>query len=112
MYYLQLVVLCVTIASVIGDLPPGTRRNTYLPPEKKGYTYSTPSVPFPTPSFPGPRPTPSFPGPRPTPSFPGPRPTPSFPGPRPTPSLPWTPDPTPTYPTGPTRPTMKKMDIE
>ncbi|XP_011882762.1 PREDICTED: pro-resilin-like [Vollenhovia emeryi] len=117
MYYLQLVVLCVTVASVIGDLPPGTRRNTYLPPEptKGGYTYSKPTVPFPkptptfpsrpTPSFPGPRPTPSFPGPRPTPSYPGPRPTPSFPGPRPTPTYPGTPGtfPTPSRPT-PTRP--------
>lgn len=102
----QLVVLCVTVASVIGDLPPGTRRNTYLPPEptKGGYTYSKPTVPFPKPTpFPT-RPTPSFPGPRPTPSFPGTRPTPSFPGPgtRPTPSFPG-PRPTPTYPTGPTR---------
>lgn len=118
-FSVQLVVLCVTIASVIGDLPPGTRRNTYLPPEptKGGYTYSKPTVPFPkptptvpypsrpTPSFPGPRPTPSFPGPRPTPSFPGPRPTPTFPGPRPTPTYPVptpgpfpTSRPTPTYP--------------
>ncbi|KAG5313052.1 RESIL protein, partial [Pseudoatta argentina] len=90
----QLIVLCVTVASVIGDLPPGTRRNTYLPPEPtKGYTYNkppvsfpkpTPTGPFPTPNFPGPRPTPSFPAPRPTPSFPPTRPTPSFPGPRPT----------------------------
>jgi len=102
----------VTVASVIGDLPPGTRRNTYLPPEptKGGYSYETPKVPFPTrptPSFPGPRPTPSFPGPRPTPTYPGPRPTPSYPGPRPTPSYPGPrptpsfpgPRPTPTYPT-------------
>ncbi|XP_012528702.1 anther-specific proline-rich protein APG [Monomorium pharaonis] len=107
--YPQLVVLCVTVASVIGDLPPGTRRNTYLPPEptKGGYTYSKPTVPFtkptPTAPFPQTRPTPSFPGPRPTPSFPGPRPTPSFPGTRPTPSFPG-PRPTPTFP-GPTRPT-------
>ncbi|XP_018393481.1 PREDICTED: vegetative cell wall protein gp1-like [Cyphomyrmex costatus] len=112
MYYLQLIVLCVTVASVIGDLPPGTRRNTYLPPEPtKGYSYSkpsvpfpkpTPTVPFPTPSFPGPRPTPSFPAPRPTPSYPAPRPTPSYPAPRPTPSFPSPrptfPRPTPTYP--------------
>ncbi|XP_011175919.1 pro-resilin [Solenopsis invicta] len=92
MYYLQLVVLCVTIASVIGDLPPGTRRNTYLPPEPtkgSGYTYSKPTVPFPkpTPTVPTYRPTPSFPGTRPTPSFPVSRPTPSYPVPpsRPTP---------------------------
>ncbi|KAH0953327.1 hypothetical protein HN011_003124 [Eciton burchellii] len=60
MYYLQLAVLCVTIANVIGDLPPGTRRNTYLPPEptKGGYTYSKPTVPFPTrPTYPGTRTT-------------------------------------------------------
>lgn len=88
----QLVVLCVTIASVIGDLPPGTRRNTYLPPEPtkgSGYTYSKPTVPFPkpTPTVPTYRPTPSFPGTRPTPSFPVSRPTPSYPVPpsRPTP---------------------------
>ncbi|XP_070523586.1 uncharacterized protein [Cardiocondyla obscurior] len=100
--FTQLVVLCVTVASVIGDLPPGTRRNTYLPPEPTkggGYTYSKPTVPFPKPTpsvpfptrptpFPGPRPTPTFPGPRPTPTFPGPRPTPTFPGPRPTPTFP------------------------
>ncbi|XP_018371880.1 PREDICTED: classical arabinogalactan protein 9 [Trachymyrmex cornetzi] len=103
MYYLQLIVLCVTVASVIGDLPPGTRRNTYLPPEPtKGYTYSKPPVPFPKPTPTGPFPTPGFPGPRPTPSFPAPRPTPSFPVPRPTPSIPGPrptfPRPTPTYP--------------
>lgn len=117
MLSVQLVVLCVTIASVIGDLPPGTRRNTYLPPEptKGGYSYSKPTVPFPkptptapfptrpTPSFPGPRPTPSFPGPRPTPSFPGPRPTPTFPGPRPTPTYPGPPRTPGTFPTS--RPT-------
>ncbi|XP_018305343.1 leucine-rich repeat extensin-like protein 5 [Mycetomoellerius zeteki] len=100
MYYLQLIVLCVTVASVIGDLPPGTRRNTYLPPEPtKGYAYSKPPIPFPKPTptvsfptsgFPGPRPTPSFPTSRPTPPFTGTRPT--FPGTRPT-----FPRPTPTY---------------
>ncbi|XP_043278989.1 pro-resilin-like isoform X2 [Venturia canescens] len=114
---LTLLMMCwTTMSSVLGDLPPGTRRNTYLPPEPtKGYNYNTPSVPFPrpTPSFPpGPRPTPSFPpvttrptnrpgtGPttRPFPS-PGPRPTPGTrptpggggyptPGPRPTPIFP------------------------
>lgn len=73
MYYLQLAVLCVTIANVIGDLPPGTRRNTYLPPEptKGGYSYSKPTVPF---TKPTPFPTrPTFPGtrPPPPPTFPG-----------------------------------------
>ncbi|XP_070152154.1 pro-resilin [Polyergus mexicanus] len=104
MYYLQLAVLCVTVANVIGDLPPGTRRNTYLPPEptKGGYTYSKPPVQFPkpTPSFPGPRPTPTFPGPRPTPSVP--RPTPTYLEPRPTPTY-GVPRPTSTY--GVPRPT-------
>ncbi|XP_026829647.1 DNA-directed RNA polymerase II subunit RPB1 [Ooceraea biroi] len=102
---MKLAVLCVTVANVIGDLPPGTRRNTYLPPEptKGGYTYKTPTVPFPTPTptrptFPGTRPTyptgPTFPGTRPTypptrPTYPGTRPTypptrPTYPGTRPT----------------------------
>lgn len=99
MYYLQLAVLCVTVANVIGDLPPGTRRNTYLPPEptKGGYTYSKPPVQFPKPtsSFPGPRPTL-----RPTPTVP--RPTPTYLEPRPT-STYGVPGPTPTY--GVPRPT-------
>lgn len=78
------------VVSVIGDLPPGTRRNTYLPPEptKGGYTYNKPPVTFPkpTPTFPT-RPSPTYPGSRPTPTYPGPptrppgtpRPTPGFP---------------------------------
>lgn len=62
------------VVTVIGDLPPGTRRNTYLPPEptKGGYTYNKPTVTFP-------KPTPTFPT-RPSPTFPGPRPTPTYPG--------------------------------
>lgn len=100
----QLAVLCVTVANVIGDLPPGTRRNTYLPPEptKGGYTYSKPPVQFPkpTPSFPGTRPTPSVP--RPTPTYLEPRPTPTYGVPRPTPTY-GVPRPTPTY--GVPRPT-------
>lgn len=118
----QLVVLCLTVASVIGDLPPGTRRNTYLPPEPTkggGYTYSKPTVSFPkpTPTVPFPtRPTPSFPGPRPTSPFPGPRPTPSYPGTRPTPfpgptrPTPGTFPPSTGYPTGP-RPTPPFPDF-
>ncbi|KAK0087772.1 hypothetical protein PV325_014111 [Microctonus aethiopoides] len=92
----------------MGDLPPGTRRNTYLPPEPtKGYNYNTPSVPFP------PRPTPTFPTSRPTPFPIGPtRPTPTFPtgGTRPpTPGRPGYPTPgprpTPGFPTPTIRPT-------
>lgn len=97
--FIQLTVLCVTIVSVIGDLPPGTRRNTYLPPKPTngGYTYPKPPVTFPTrtPTFPTVRPTPpiTYPiGPtRPTPgstfpTVPGtvyptrPRPTPDYTG--------------------------------
>lgn len=95
-------VLCVTVVNVIGDLPPGTRRNTYLPPAPTpGYTYSKPPVSFPKPSptFPT-RPSPTFPGPRPGPGpstgiYPtGPsRPSTGFPTPRPT-----YPSPRPTYP--------------
>lgn len=87
-------VLCLAVATVVCDLPPGTRRNTYLPPEPtKGYDYNTPKVPF------TPRPTPSFPTQR--PSFPtGPsRPTPTFP------TGPTRPPTRPTYPTPGTRPT-------
>ncbi|XP_011150497.2 pro-resilin [Harpegnathos saltator] len=95
MYYLQLAVLCVTVVSVIGDLPPGTRRNTYLPPEPtKGYTYPKPPVTFPT------RPSQTFPT-HPTQTFPT-RPTPTY-------TVPTRPSGTfPTqntgYPTRPTRP--------
>ena len=107
-------VLCLAVATVVGDLPPGTRRNTYLPPEPtKGYNYNTPKVPFPTrtpptrrPSIPtGPtRPTPTFPtGPPRPPTYPTPgtRPTPGgggypTPGPPPTPGFPDYPG----YPTG------------
>ncbi|XP_015120571.1 extensin-like [Diachasma alloeum] len=108
MFRIQLYLLCVTVGSVLSDLPPGTRRNTYLPPDPtKGYDYNTPSVPF------SPRPTPSFPPSRGT--FPtGPsRPPPTFPtGPaRPTPptSRPGYPSPgtrpTPVFPTPSQRPT-------
>ncbi|XP_012280223.1 pro-resilin [Orussus abietinus] len=92
----QVAVLSLLLGNVLCDLPPGTRRNTYLPPEPtKGYTYNKPPVPFPspTPTFPG-RPTPTFPvGPtRPTPTFPTgpPRPPTGYPtpGPRPTPGFP------------------------
>ncbi|CAD1478181.1 unnamed protein product [Heterotrigona itama] len=38
----------MAVMHVICDLPPGTRRNTYLPPEPtKGYNYDTPRIPFP-----------------------------------------------------------------
>ncbi|XP_057318781.1 basic proline-rich protein-like isoform X1 [Microplitis mediator] len=127
-----IIVLCLTVINVLGDLPPGTRRNTYLPPEPtKGYNYNTPSVPFPrpTPGFPSSRPTSPFPvGPtRPTPTFPtgpsrpptqpgrpgggyptpGPRPTPGFPTPtnRPTGGYPGPgPRPTPGFPDYPGQP--------
>lgn len=79
------------VVTVIGDLPPGTRRNTYLPPEptKGGYTYNKPTVTFP-------KPTPTFPT-RPSPTFPGPRPTPTYPGSTRTPGTP----PSTGYPTRP-----------
>ncbi|XP_034935420.1 ribonuclease 3-like [Chelonus insularis] len=107
MLRIQLILFGLMVHNVLGDLPPGTRRNTYLPPEPtKGYNYNTPSVPFP------PRPTPSpFPTPRPTPSFPtGPtRPTPTFPPSRPPTSRPGYPGPgprpTPGFPTPAPRPT-------
>lgn len=94
----QLAVLCVTVVSVIGDLPPGTRRNTYLPPEttQSGYQYTRPSVPFPT------RPSPTFPT-RPSPTFPT-RPSPTYPT-RPSPTYPVPTRPSPTYPVPGTRPT-------
>ena len=121
---LTLLVCWTTISCVLGDLPPGTRRNTYLPPEPtKGYDYNTPNIPFPrpTPSFPpGTRPTPSFPvtprptgptRPHPTPGrpypTPGTRPTPGFPSPRPTPGGGYPtpgPRPTPTFPDYPGQP--------
>ncbi|KZC08795.1 Pro-resilin [Dufourea novaeangliae] len=95
-------ILCMAVVHVISDLPPGTRRNTYLPPEPtKGYNYDTPGIPFPKPTttrppfssttpYPSrttrpynPKPTTKFPSPRPTPGTgyppPGPRPTPEFP---------------------------------
>ncbi|XP_043484994.1 ESX-1 secretion-associated protein EspK-like [Leptopilina heterotoma] len=121
MFHLQMTVLCLAVATVVCDLPPGTRRNTYLPPEptKGGYDYNKPPGTFPRPTtgFPSSRPT--FPvGPtRPTPTFPtGPtRPTtpgrPTYPGTgtRPTPGFP-TPGTRPTpggngYPTPGPRPT-------
>lgn len=106
----------MVISGVLSDLPPGTRRNTYLPPDPtKGYDYNTPSVPFPprpsqfppsrppTTGFPvGPtRPTqPTYPTSRP-PAIPGRPPTQGYPspGPRPTPGFP---SPTPQRPIGPT----------
>ncbi|KAG7207687.1 hypothetical protein KM043_009306 [Ampulex compressa] len=115
MFYLQMAVLCAAVVNVICDLPPGTRRNTYLPPDPtKGYSYDKPSVPFPrpTPTYPT-RPTPSptyptgptqpvrpFPSPSPKPGtkFPSTRPTGyPAPGPRPTPEFPDYPG----QPTGP-----------
>ncbi|XP_014477053.1 PREDICTED: cuticle protein 19-like [Dinoponera quadriceps] len=83
MYYLQLAVLCVTMVSVIGDLPPGTQRNTYLPPKPTpgGYKYPVPTVTFPTGS---------------TQTFP----------PHTYPTRPTIPPRTPTYPTHPTFPTQ------
>ncbi|XP_011497661.1 PREDICTED: pro-resilin-like [Ceratosolen solmsi marchali] len=55
----QLALLCLTAVATttrdaLADLPPGTRRNTYLPPEPtKGYDYSKPTGPgFPSPSPP------------------------------------------------------------
>ncbi|KAK9297600.1 hypothetical protein QLX08_008748 [Tetragonisca angustula] len=47
MFYLQTAIVCMAVTHVICDLPPGTRRNTYLPPEPtKGYNYDTPRIPF------------------------------------------------------------------
>lgn len=98
-FALQIAILCMAVVHVICDLPPGTRRNTYLPPEPtKGYNYDTPRIPFPRPSttrppfsstppyttrpYPSTKPNTKFP-PRPTPSegYPptGTRPTPEFP---------------------------------
>lgn len=97
----QLTLLCLTAAATttLGDLPPGTRRNTYLPPEPtKGYDYNKPPGPgFPSPGPPG-RPTPGFPvGPpaRPTPSFP------TGPPARPPPGPPARPSPRPPAPSFP-----------
>ncbi|XP_015608197.1 uncharacterized protein LOC107274001 [Cephus cinctus] len=92
---LQVAVLFLVMTVVLGDLPAGTRRNTYLPPEPTtGYRYDRPTVPFPTrtPTFPGVTPT-TFPTrpTRPEPPIPnttrrpvtypgpGPKPTPGFP---------------------------------
>lgn len=93
----------MAVVHVICDLPPGTRRNTYLPPEPtKGYNYDTPRIPFSKPTtsrptfssttpypntprrpYPSPKPSTKFPPSRPTPGEgyppPGPRPTPEFP---------------------------------
>ncbi|KAL2711615.1 proline-rich extensin-like protein EPR1 isoform X2 [Vespula squamosa] len=101
MYYLQITLLWLSIANVICDLPPGTRRNTYLPPEStKGYSYEKPPIPFSkTPTFPT-RPTPSFSPTRTTPPF---NTIPTRPNVPPTPSRPY---PISTKPPGkyPTRP--------
>ncbi|KAG6802739.1 pro-resilin isoform X1 [Apis mellifera caucasica] len=83
-------IICMAIVHVICDLPPGTRRNTYLPPEPtKGYNYETPSIPFPkttrpsfttSPSHTYPKPTTKFPTSRPSNGYPPPtKPTPEFP---------------------------------
>nr|XP_033198271.1 pro-resilin-like isoform X1 [Bombus vancouverensis nearcticus]XP_033198272.1 pro-resilin-like isoform X1 [Bombus vancouverensis nearcticus] len=109
----KIAILCMAVVHVICDLPPGTRRNTYLPPEPtKGYTYDTPRIPFtkpttPRPSFPTTTPYSSRPYSKPTPSkFPPSRTTPSegYPptGTRPTPEFPDYG--TPTRPTGTTLP--------
>lgn len=81
----------MAIVHVICDLPPGTRHNTYLPPEPtKGYNYETPSIPFlksttrppftTPPSHTYPKPTTKFPTSRPSNGYPPPtKPTPEFP---------------------------------
>ncbi|XP_044016477.1 vegetative cell wall protein gp1-like [Aphidius gifuensis] len=123
MFRIQIYLLFITMICAFADLPPGTRRNTYLPPDPtKGYDYNPPPVPFPPsrqpPSqFPPSRPPTGFPvGPtRPTPPVPFPtgpsrpptvpsRPTQGYPspGPRPTPGFPTRPPPTPQRPIGPT----------
>nr|XP_031829420.1 pro-resilin-like isoform X2 [Nomia melanderi] len=98
---LTITILCMAVVHVICDLPPGTRRNTYLPPEPtKGYNYDTPAIPFPkstttrppfSPTTPYPTRTPR-PYPKTTTKFPTTRPTPGTgyppPGPRPTPDFP------------------------
>ncbi|CAK9818548.1 resilin [Anthophora plagiata] len=92
---IHMAILCMAVVHVICDLPPGTRRNTYLPPEPtKGYNYDTPRIPFSRPTTSRPpftttrsynnhKPTTKFPTPRPTPDqgYPpsGTRPTPDFP---------------------------------
>ncbi|XP_078040745.1 uncharacterized protein LOC144471991 [Augochlora pura] len=100
LFYLQITIFCMAVVHVICDLPPGTRRNTYLPPEPtKGYNYDTPGIPFPKPtttrrpfSTTTPYPTRPFNSPKPTTKFPSTRPTPGTgyppPGPRPTPEFP------------------------
>lgn len=83
----------MAIVHIICDLPPGTRRNTYLPPEPtKGYNYGTPSIPFPKPTT-----RPSFTTP---PSHTYPKPTTKFP----------TRPPNEGYPP-PTKPTVEFPDI-
>lgn len=80
----------MVIVHVICDLPPGTRRNTYLPPEPtKGYNYETPSIVFSKSTIPFsttpsshtyPKPTTKFPTSRPFNGYPPPtKPTPEFP---------------------------------
>ncbi|XP_066601380.1 pro-resilin isoform X2 [Prorops nasuta] len=88
---IKLFFLWAIIGAAVCDLPPGTRRNTYLPPEPtKGYNYDKPGVTFPkpTPGFPpgNTRPNPPFPPPGGNrPPTPGPRPPPIRPSPGPGP---------------------------